>query len=63
MKTTHATVRIKSADHNLSINIKFKKESTLLEKFEQIFETISSRNYLIDSKLESIYFYESEEMI
>lgn len=63
MKNVHASIRIKASDHGVSLHMDFKPESTLFEKFEQIHETLTDKGYLNGSKLESIYFFESEEVL
>jgi hypothetical protein len=64
-KTVHANVRIKTENHSLSLSIDVTSKPSLAEKFQLIAETIACNNYLSDgsNRLESIYFYESEEMI
>lgn len=66
MKTTvHATIRIKTENHALSLTIDVTTKPSLAEKFQLIAETIACNNYLSDgsNRLESIYFFESEEII
>ena len=65
MKTTHATIRIKTDNHALSLTIDMSAKQSLAEKLQLIAETIACNNYLSDgsNRLESIYFFESEEII
>ncbi len=64
MKTVHATIRIRSDNHDLSLTIDVTQKQSLAEKFQLIAETIACNNYLSDgsNRLESIYFFESEEL-
>ena len=64
MKTVKAMVRIKSENHDLNFTIDVTSKQTLPEKFQLIAETIACNNYLSDgsNRLESIYFFESEEI-
>lgn len=63
MKTVHAAIRIKTEDHHLSLNIDFEENINMYQKFLKIADTISANNYLQsgNARLESIYFYESED--
>ena len=65
MKTTHATIRIKAKNHYIELRIDVTKKETLPEKLQLIAETIACNNYLSDgsNRLESIYFFESEDLI
>jgi hypothetical protein len=65
MKTTHATIRINAKNHYIELRIDVTKKETLPEKLQLIAETIACNNYLSDgsNRLESIYFFESEEII
>ena len=64
-KQVKAMVRIKSDNHDLNFTIDVTTKQSLAEKFQLIAETIACNNYLSDgsNRLESIYFFESEEII
>ena len=64
MKTIKAMIRIKANNHDLNFTIDVTAKQSLAEKLQLIAETIACNNYLSDgsNRLESIYFFESEDL-